>query len=179
MSLVNDVSVRAARPSDAPAIGAIQSTCWRETYADVLSPEEPFPTPAEFGRAWRAAVEEAPTPAHVVLVACEGPRVVGFVAVAPSEDPDADTGWRELVEGGVLPEVRRQGHGSRLLNAAADTVRDAGAAVLTVWVRAGGAAVTGLLSAAGFSPDGAFRERETDVSGGTLRETRLLATLSG
>ena len=86
-----------------------------------------------------------------------------------------------IYDGGVHPEARHQGHGSRLLNAAVDTLRagDAAEELATVatWVPAGAEGTRAFLQVAGFAPDGAWRERVVDDEGGTVREVRLVATL--
>ena len=53
-----------------------------------------------------------------------GAGVVGFATTGPSEDPDARAGVDgEVDQFWIDPPARRQGHGSRLLNACADTLR--------------------------------------------------------
>ena len=76
------------------------------------------------------------------------------------------------------PDARRQGHGSRLLNASVDVLREAGADSVSLWVLADDEAVRAFLAASGFAPDGAFRDRVVSPDGDTLREVRLAATLT-
>ena len=71
--------------------------------------------------------------AALLLVACAGEQVVGFVAIGPSQDPDAGQTTGEVTALGVHPGHRRQGHGSRLVNAAVDILREAGAEHVAVW----------------------------------------------
>ena len=173
-----DASVRVARASDAPAVGLVQAVVWRETYAGVLPDEvvEQF-EPRPFTNAWRASLGDAPSPGHLLLVACAGEQVVGFAAVGPSPDPDgADAA--ELLVLAVHPDARRQGHGSRLLNAAVDTARGRGAGLLTAWVLADADDTRGFLTSAGLEADGAHRERVVSEDGRTAREVRLSASVS-
>ena len=59
-----------------------------------------------------------------VLVALERNRVVGFAITSPATDPDCDpVADGELMELTVDPDERGKGHGSRLLQAAVDTMR--------------------------------------------------------
>jgi GNAT superfamily N-acetyltransferase len=172
-----DASVRVGRTSDAPAVGLVQALVWREVYAgvvpdDVLSQFEP----RAFTSAWRSSLEQPPSPDHLLLVACAGEQVVGFAAVGPSPDPDGGDA-AELLVLAVHPEARRQGHGSRLLNAAVDTARGRGRQVLSAWVLAEAEDVRGFLGAAGLVADGARRERVVSPEGATAREVRLGATL--
>jgi len=177
---VADASVRLARVSDAPAVGMVQAAVWREAYAGLLPPEvlAEFEPPA-FARGWRTSLGAPPTRAHRLLVACAGEQVVGFAAVGPSPDPDAGEHDAELLAFGVHPDARRAGHGSRLLNAAVDTVRGGGHTSLAVWLLAAAEATRAFLVASGLNPDGAFRDRVLDGAGFTAREIRLSAGLVG
>ncbi|OLT15288.1 GNAT family N-acetyltransferase [Serinicoccus sp. CNJ-927] len=175
-----DASVRTARPNDAPAVGLVQAFVWHQEYADVLDPEvlEALTGP-RFASAWRQSLEHPPSPRHRLLVACAGPQVTGYVAVGPAEEePGLPEGTSALLlDGGVHPEARRAGHGSRLLNAAVDTLRaahDELEAVAT-WVLAEAEVTRGFLQAAGFEPDGAWRDRVVADDGRTVREVRLVA----
>ncbi len=175
-----DASVRSARESDAPAVGAVQAAVWQDAYAGVV-PEPVLAEfqPAAFARAWRSGLSAPPEGVHRLLVACAGEQVVGFAAVGPSQDPDASPLTADLTALGVHPSARRQGHGSRLLNAAVDTLRAEGAETLHVWALAGDEDTRAFLTRAGLSPDGAFRDRVVSPEGATAREVRLVAALSG
>ena len=76
------------------------------------------------------------------------------------------------------PDARRNGHGSRLLNAAADTLRDNGFDTMAVWQLARDEDTRAFLTAAGLSPDSAYRDRVIDPDGSVVREVRLTADLS-
>ena len=78
---------------------------------------------------------------------------------------------------GVHPDARRQGHGSRLLNASVDLLAEAGAESVALWLLADDEAPAAFLTASGFAPDGAFRDRVVSPDGDTLREVRLAADL--
>ncbi|MEO7752212.1 MAG: GNAT family N-acetyltransferase [Terracoccus sp.] len=176
---VADASVRVARASDAPAVGLVQAIVYREAYAAHLAPEvlDQF-EPRAFTIAWRESLAQAPTPDHLLLVACAGEQVVGFAAVGPSEDPDG-AGAAELLVLAVHPEARRQGHGSRLLNAAVDTARGRGRAELAAWLLAADEETRAFLESAGMGVDGAHRERVVSPDGATAREVRLSAVVAG
>lgn len=175
---VADASARIARPSDAPAVGLVQAAVWRDAYADVLPPEvvEQFDGPS-FARVWRDSLATPPSPRHVLLVGCAGDQVVGFAAVGPSADADARETSGELLALGVHPEARRSGHGSRLLNAAVDTLRGKGFDSLSTWILVKDESARAFLAAAGLSPDSAFRDRVVNADGTVVREVRLAASL--
>lgn len=163
-----DVSVRAAAAGDVLAIGAVHSRAWRTAYVGVLTDEVLANLDAVgLASAWRPAVTAPPSPAHRVLVACSGPMVVGFAAV------DAEG---EIVALIVDPAHQRRGHGSRLLNAVADVVRERGGAQLTAWCPEADEPRAGFLASAGFAPDGARRRLEMR-GGGAVDEIRLVAVL--
>jgi ribosomal protein S18 acetylase RimI-like enzyme len=161
------VSVRAAVRSDAEAIGAVQARAWRLAYADLLPLEVLAElTDRSLADPWRAAITDPPSPQHRVLVACAGRTVVGFVALADIE-------LTALV---VDPMHQRRGHGSRLLAAAVDTLRDNGLARVQIWVPAADGVLLAFLGSAGVIPDGARRTYEGGPTG-TVTEVRAAATL--
>jgi GNAT superfamily N-acetyltransferase len=98
--------------------------------------------------------------------------------VGPSVDPDATEKSGEVLALGVHPDARRSGHGSRLLNAAVDTLRGKGFDSLSVWLLAGDEHTRAFLTTAGLSPDGAYRDRVIDPDGALAREVRLTADLT-
>jgi GNAT superfamily N-acetyltransferase len=176
---VADASVRIARATDAPAVGLVQAAVWRAAYGHVLPREvlEQFDGPS-FARVWRDSLTNPPSPRHVLLVGCAGEQVVGFAAVGPSLDTDATETSGEVLAMGVHPDARRSGHGSRLLNAAVDTLRGKGFDSLSTWILATDEATRAFLTEAGLSPDSAYRDRVIDVDGTVAREVRLTADLS-
>jgi GNAT superfamily N-acetyltransferase len=103
--------------------------------------------------------------------------VVGFAALGTSQDPDTGQATGELTAIGVHPQARRQGHGSRLLNAVVDILREAGADGLATWVLVPHEETRAFLVGAGLVPDGAYRDRVVSPDGGTAREVRLVASI--
>jgi ribosomal protein S18 acetylase RimI-like enzyme len=114
---------------------------------------------------------------HRLLVACAGEQVVGAAAIGPSQDPDAGPATGEVTLLAVHPQARRQGHGSRLLNAGVDLLREAGADSVAAWLLADDEQGRAFLAFSGFGPDGAYRDRVVSPDGQTLREVRLSAAL--
>jgi ribosomal protein S18 acetylase RimI-like enzyme len=116
-----DVSVRPARSGDAAAIAEVQLETWRGQYASIL-PEGVVSSigAAEAESRWRDAIQEPPSGDHLVFVALEAGRLVGFCAVGPGTDDDAGDAGGEILELLVGRGSQREGHGSRLLSAAID-----------------------------------------------------------
>lgn len=159
-SPVAETSVRLALPAEADAIGEIQVAAWRTSYAGLL-PAEVLAAlePAQFADQWRAALIAPGEARNRVMVALAGRTPVGFAAITPSDDPDADPQRDALIaELAVKPEATRAGHGSRLLNAVVDTVRADGFSRVTVWVNSTDDVLRAFYTEAGWAPDGAHRE---------------------
>ncbi|MCE1180514.1 MAG: GNAT family N-acetyltransferase [Micrococcales bacterium] len=175
-----DASVRRATPNDAPAVGMVQAAVWRAAYAGVV-PDEAIAMfePQEFTKVWRRSLESPPAGPYALLVSCAGDQVVGFAAIGPSPDPDRTPETAEILAMGVHPDARRQGHGSRLLNAAIDTLRSSGAEYVNAWVLLDDAATREFLQLSGFGPDSAYRDRVVSPDDDTAREVRLVTSLRG
>lgn len=164
------VSVRRASQADSEAAAGVQLASWRRTYADVL-PENHLDDvePGELAERWAEAVQAPPSGRHLVLVALDGADLVGIASLAPAEDPDLDE--RRTAELQVLavdPERTRSGHGSRLVAAAVDMVREQGTLLLVAWLSTADAAGESLLTAAGWSRDGATRTLDLLADGSCL-----------
>lgn len=174
-----DAGVRAARPADAAGLGAVHAAAWLADYTGLLPGRAASVDPGSLEAAWREAVVAPPGPRHRVLVATQGPQLVGFVALSPSADGDADPAAdAEVVALHVDPDHRGRGHGSRLLNAAADVLRDTGFTGVRAWVPEPDDARLRFLTGAGFVADGAGRQLDAAGDGTTrVREVRLAAAL--
>lgn len=165
-----DVSVRPAVPGDEAVITGVQLRAWRVSHAQALGAAVLDSLDAAAVRdLWADAIVSPPTPAHRVLVACDGPRVVGFAATAPTADGDV-----EVLALEVDPDHQKGGHGSRLLAACVDLAREDGAGLLYTWVLDDDPAREQFLSASGLGPDGA--ERALTAEGGPA-ERRWVAEI--
>lgn len=168
-----DVSVRPARPTDAPAVAAATIDAWRASYADLLPADAlaGLDLPAATAQ-WRAAIENPGE--NLLLVACAGPTLTGYVSVGPSNGPGAELG--ELV---VRPEARRQGHASRMLSAAVDHLHSRGFTSVFTWVNDADQARAEFFASAGFATDGVARVLDLDGAGTTtVRQLRWSAALA-
>lgn len=175
MSAMTDVSVRIAWADDAPAIAEVQLRAWRETYAGVVPPEA-LPDDVEaVAAAWHASLAKPRDARNRVLVALERNTVVGFAITSPAADPDCDpVADGELSEFNVDPAKRGLGHGSRLLQAAVDTMQADRFTRAVCWTIASDDALRGFLADAGWAPDQAHRELDLDGTGTTLvKQVRL------
>ena len=176
-----DVSVRPAVAGDAAEVARVQTVTWRTAYRKVL----PAAVLDEWDEAaaaasWRSAVTAPPTLGHGVLVAVEGPTVVGFAAYGPAErtpveDSSVPPATTEVAILLVEPRWGRRGHGSRLLAAVVDLARATGSVRLQMWLPEEDSVSAGFLESAGWGPDG--WARTLDTGGAPLREIRWHALL--
>lgn len=170
-----DVSVRVAWAEDAPAIAAVQMRAWRTDWAETVPADRLPEDAAALEPVWRAALVSPGDARRRVLVALERDRLVGFVLTGPAEDPDCDgVVVGEMTDLTVTPTERRAGHGSRLLQAAVDTLVADRFTTAVTWVSSRDDALRTFLTDAGWAPDGAHRELALDedaISG--VRQVRL------
>jgi len=169
-----DRFVRPATSGDEQAITDVQLAAW--TAAGLLGDDViALLDPQAMREAWSAAITAPPGPDYRVLVACEGPRVVGFASVVPQ--PETSSGLVLAFE--VAPTEQRSGHGSRLLAAVVDHLRATGATEVSTWIVHTDEARTRFFSGAGLAPDGPQRHLTTspaeDVP--TLTESHWSATI--
>ena len=94
------------------------------SYADLLPAEVLSALDADqIAEGWRDALGRPEDARNRVLVALERNLVTGFVVTGPAADPDCDpVATGELADLTVDPHKRGAGHGSRLLQAGADTL---------------------------------------------------------
>jgi GNAT superfamily N-acetyltransferase len=174
-----DVSVRIAWADDAEAIAAIQARAWATSYVDLV-PAAGDLREADFAQLWRDALERPADARHRALVALERNRVVGFAITTPATDPDCD-GVRdgELMELTVDADERGRGHGSRLVQAAVDTMAADGFTRSVTWLVAEDDVLRRFLTEAGWAADGASRTLDFDGTGTTqVRQVRLHTAVS-
>lgn len=171
---VSDVSVRVAWPADAPGIAAVQQAAWQERYGDAVAGR--MPPLDDLVEAWRGTLSRPPEARRRALVALAHDRVVGFALTGPATDADADpSADGEVAEFTVGAPDRGQGHGSRLLQAAVDTLQADRFSRVVCWVDTTDDAFRSFLSSAGWAPDGASRELADEGGAGRVRQVRLHA----
>jgi len=176
-----DVSVRVAWADDAAAIAGVQVRAWQREYAGLL-PTDLLDVldPLAFAQAWQASLSRPTDARNRVLVALERNAVRGFAVTGPAADPDADpVSDGALVELTVDPQHTRLGHGSRLVQACAETLRADRFVRALTWLNATDDVRRGFLTEAGWAPDGAHRELDLRGDGGVrVRQVRLHTDLS-
>lgn len=174
-----DVSVRVGWPADAPGIAGVQLRAWERRYDGRLAAllAEQGVGVDQLAEAWRGTLARPPQARQRALVALVHDRVVGFALTGPNADGDADPAADgEIGELTIDPEQTRAGHGSRLLQACADTLVADGFRRGVLWVDADDDVLRAFLTSAGWGPDGASRELADDT-GATVKQVRLHTAL--
>jgi len=173
-----DVSVRIAWADDAEASAASQARAWATAYAGLL-PAAGDLRQADFAQLWRDALTRPADARHRALVALERNRIVGFAITTPATDPDSDpVDDAELMEFTIDADERGKGHGSRLLQAAVDTMAADRFTRSGTWLVAGDDALRRFLTDAGWAADTAHRTLDLDGTGATqVSQVRLHTAL--
>jgi GNAT superfamily N-acetyltransferase len=176
-----DVSVRVGWADDARGIAEVQVRAWRAEYAALL-PADVLEAldPVDFAAAWQASLDRPKDARNRVLVALERNTVRGFAVTGPASDPDVDP----IVDGEISeltidPDQTRNGHGSRLVQACADTLRADRFTTALVWLNSGDDVRRAFPTAAGWGPDGAHRELDLHGDGSVkVKQVRLHTDLA-
>lgn len=173
-------SVRLALPAEAAPIAAVQRRAWTQQFPSELAETVLGSVDLDaMVESWHAAIVRPPLAQFRVLVALGDTRVLGFAAVGPSGDPDAEPGKDGVVaEFAIDPAAQRHGHGSRLLNACVDTLRTDGFERATWWVRSTDDALRRFLVESGWAPDGSHQVLGTDDPGHRVKLIRLHTDIS-
>lgn len=175
-----DVSCRIAWGDDAPALAQVQVEAWRSSYVDLLPAEVLDALDADTAlEGWRQVLRAAPDARNRVLVALERSRPTGYVLTGPGTDPDLDpVAVGEISDLTVSPAERGRGHGSRLMQAAVDTLRADRFVRAVTWLPTTDDAQRRFWTDAGWAADGAHRTLDLTGDGSTLvRQVRLATGL--
>ena len=176
-----DVSVRVAWVDDAPAMAAVQVRAWREQYDGLLPADVLDSLDADaIAAGWQQALTKPPDARNRVLVALERNLVTGFAVTGPAADPDCDqVEDGEVADITVDPGKRHEGHGSRLVQACADTLRADRFTRAVTWLPAAADDLRTFLTEAGWAPDGAHRTLDLTGDGSVrVKQVRLHTSLA-
>lgn len=168
-------SVRLAHAREAEVIAAIQRRSWADRLPARLAERMLAGASLEaMAEAWQQAIVRPPEARFRVLVAVGEEQVVGFAATIPSADSDADLQADGAIDEFVIDRpAQRNGHGSRLLNACADTLRADGFSRARWWLTSSDDITRRFLTDAGWEADGAHREIGTEDGGHRIKQIRM------
>jgi GNAT superfamily N-acetyltransferase len=176
-----DVSVRVGWTDDAAGIAGVQVRAWRHDLAGVLPADVLRELDADqLEAAWAASLATPKDARNRVLVALERSTVRGFAVTGPATDPDLDPiAVGEVGELLVDPANTRQGHGSRLVQACADTLRADQFGIAVLWLNSQDDVRRTFLTSAGWAAAGAHRELDLYGDGSVLvKQVRLHTDLA-
>lgn len=163
-------------PAEAVAIAQVQRA-WLVSRPDLAGLDDELDARAMV-QAWSQAISRPPLATFRVLVALDGQeQVVGFAAVGPSDDPDAEFSDALVAEFCVQPELWGLGHEDRLMHAVADTLRADGFTRATWWVLANDDSTRAMLTESGWEPDGAHQEVGAEDGHLRIKQVRLHTSL--
>jgi GNAT superfamily N-acetyltransferase len=126
------MTIRAARPGDAPAVAMLHANSWRSAYRGILRDEFLDGALDENRRAlWGARLSDKTQDNQIILVDEEAGELRGFACAFIDADPE----WGTLLDNlHVVPELKGQGLGRRLISAiAAKTLQNASKPMLHLW----------------------------------------------
>jgi GNAT superfamily N-acetyltransferase len=126
------MTIRAARPGDAPAIAMLHANSWRSAYRGILRDE--FLDGALDGNRralWNSRLCDETQENQFILVDEEDGEIRGFACAFIDADPD----WGALLDNlHVVPELRGQGLGRRLISViAAEVLQNGSKPMLHLW----------------------------------------------
>jgi ribosomal protein S18 acetylase RimI-like enzyme len=154
--------LRPALATDAPAIAALHSASWQNSYAGLLAAEWlAHDVCADRLRVWTERFA-TPDPAMRVLLAEDGGGLAGFVCLFLA----ADQQWGSHVDNlHVRPELKGRGLGRRLLASAARLALDAAPGLgLDLYVYSANTAARGFYTRIGGADMGIWEETAPDGS---------------
>lgn len=156
------MTVRPALLSDAPAVASVHVRTWQSAYRGLVPDSELDALSLE----QRTAMWQRAIPRGGVWVAVVDDAVVGFVAVGPSDEPDAAFKLYAIY---VLPSASGTGLGQELARAALAGQQD-----VILWVFEENPRARRFYEQLGFRADGAV---QTETLGGVeLKEMRYRFT---
>jgi GNAT superfamily N-acetyltransferase len=172
------VDVRAASPSDAAAIAAVQVRAWQwayrglvpDSYLDAMSIDDRTAR-------WRQGLEHLEAGRTFYLIAGER-AAAGFVGIGPSRDEDTGTGTGEVYAIYVEPASIGTGLGHALLRHAEDELRLRGFSTAILWVLEGNTRARRFYERHAWRPDGTSKTQDAFDVGADLREVRYRRDLT-
>jgi L-amino acid N-acyltransferase YncA len=169
------VEVRKATVEDASAIAFVHVRSWQVAYRGHM-PDE-FLDGLDVEKRTNMWCEVTQEPGKIILVAedREG-NIVGFSALGPSRDADANPNTAEVGAIYVHPEKWGKGIGRALLSASLDHVRKCKFDQVTLWVLEANQRARSFYESFGFIQDGAMKD-DDDGKSFAVREVRYRLNL--
>jgi ribosomal protein S18 acetylase RimI-like enzyme len=168
------MEISPAVSEDCPAIARAQVCSWQAAYAGILPDEYLAGLSVEKRETmWRELILRG---SLGLLVARDGPRIVGFVAFGRCRDGDAVLSQAEIWAIYVIPAYWSRGVGFRLWEKARERLRGQGYQTISLWVLTGNARAIRFYARAGFRPQDSS-VKDFIIGGRVLQEIRYVVDL--
>ena len=170
-----NLTLRAAKREDAPAIAQIHVAAWRAAYRGLM-PDDYLASLSVYERTkmWHDALGR-PSPVQLALAEVDG-TLAGFCLYGPTRDKEPPE-VAEIYAVNIHPDYWRRGAGRLLCEHA---LREAAARehnAVTLWVMTGNERARGFYQRLGFAPDGALRTN-SELIGRAFDELRYRKALA-
>ena len=146
-----NVTIRLAKPDDAPDMAEIHARSWEVAYKNIIPEEYIKAKNATRPALWQRIITDENTTQYVIEV--DG-KTVGIMSVAPPKDDDVDDNYYELHGIYLHPDYYHKGIGTQAVNFAFDKARKLGKKSMNVWVFAENYNSINFYEKCGFIADG-------------------------
>ena len=142
------VTIRRAHATDAETVARIHVASWNVAYRGIMPDDVIARTDVAYRTSfWKARLADSMWP---IFVMEDAGRPIAFCHLIATAEPSVG----EITSIHVLPELRGQGHGRRLLAHAFEEFRRRGFTQVTLWVLAENAKARAFYERQGFALDG-------------------------
>jgi ribosomal protein S18 acetylase RimI-like enzyme len=174
----NDVSLRRARPEDAPALAQVHVDSWREGYRGIVPDAylQGFTVERRTER-FRQSLE---SDSEETYLAERGGRIVGFLTIGGCRDEDIDHATTGEIWGIYLaPTDWRKGIGRFLCGQGEKMLASRGFSMAALWVLERNVQARRFYEAMGFAADGVTKEIDLGARLVAVRYSKRLHTEEG
>ena len=152
-----NITIRLAKPSDAPDMAEVHARSWEVAYKDIIPMEYIKQKNATRPDLYKRIITDDNTTRYVIQV---NGKTVGIMCIGTPECDDADDNYYELHGIYLHPDYYRKGIGTQAVNFAFGIARKLGKKFMNVWVFAENANSINFYKKCGFSADGKTNTRE-------------------
>ena len=152
-----NVTLRFAKPGDAPDMAEVHARSWEAAYKDIIPMEYIKAKNATRHELYQRIITDENTTQHVIRV---DDKTVGIMGFGEPKDDDADDSYYELHGIYLHPDYYRKGIGTQAVNFAFDKARRLGKRYMNVWVLTENYNSINFYKKCGFAADGKTRIRD-------------------
>lgn len=146
-----NITIRLAKPEDAPDMAEVLARSWEIAYKDIIPMEYIKAKNATRSDQFARIITHDNKTQHVVQA---DNKTMGIMNVAPPQDDDVSDEFYELHGLYLHPEYYRMGIGTQTMNFAIDVARNLGKKYMTLWVFAENRNSINFYTKCGYAPDG-------------------------